>query len=146
MCQKPDVGSDFIQDIFYQVKGKPIMENILKHYEKDTLVTEFIKDFDPKRKKENKILKLTSEEYLLDELKQYILDHKDMFLDTEESRGTRTRSESSFEKDTLLSIVANYIDDLWEGIEERLQYFDSDGTTSWSEAPAEEVFSILDYL
>ena len=69
-----------------------------------------------------------------------ILDHKDMLLETEESRGTRTRSESSFDKDTLLSIVANYIDNLWEGIEERLQYFDSDGTTSWSEAPAEGVF------
>ena len=51
VCQKPDVGSDFIQDIFYQVKGNAIMENILKHYEKDTLVTEFIKDFNPKRKR-----------------------------------------------------------------------------------------------
>ena len=33
-----------------------------------------------------------------------------MFLDAEESRGTGTRSESSFDKHTLLCIAANYID------------------------------------
>ena len=74
-----------------------------------------------------------------------ILDHKDMFLDAEESRGTVTRSESSFDKvkDTLLCIAANYIDNLWEGIEERLQYFDSDGTTSWSETQLREFFFLF---
>ena len=57
-------------------------------------------------------MKLNSEVYLYDELRQYILDHKVMFLDTEESRGTRTRSESSFDQDILICIIANYIGNL----------------------------------
>ena len=42
-----------------------------------------------------------------------------------------------------LDWIQNYNDKLWLGIEERLTHFDSDGTTSWSEAPAEGFFSIL---
>ena len=39
--------------------------------------------------------------------------------------------------------IQNYIDKLWRGIQERLTHFDADGTTAWSEAPAEGIFSIL---
>ena len=39
-----------------------------------------------------------------------------------------------------------YIDDLWEGVKERLGHFDREGPTAWSEAPAEGVFSILSYI
>ena len=42
-----------------------------------------------------------------------------------------------------LSQTKIYINKLWEGIEERPTHFDSDSTTSWSEAPAERIFSIL---
>ena len=35
---------------------------------------------------------------------------------------------------------------LWKGIEKRLNYFDKDGSTCWSEAPAEGIFSILAYI
>ena len=39
--------------------------------------------------------------------------------------------------------MRKYVDKLWKGIQERLAYFDKDGSTCWSEAPAEGIFSIL---
>ena len=39
--------------------------------------------------------------------------------------------------------IGQYINELWAGISERLTHFDSDGTTAWSEAPAEGICSIL---
>ena len=44
---------------------------------------------------------------------------------------------------TKCNWIQNYIDKLWGGIQERLTHFDADGTTAWSEAPAEGIFSIL---
>ena len=39
--------------------------------------------------------------------------------------------------------IDKYVEELWNGILKRLQHFDSGGTTAWSEAPAEGIFSIL---
>ena len=39
--------------------------------------------------------------------------------------------------------IDKYVKELWNGILKRLQHFDSGGTTAWSEAPAEGIFSIL---
>ena len=35
---------------------------------------------------------------------------------------------------------------MWDGISKRLQFCDLDGTTNWSEAPAEGIFSILGFI
>ena len=35
---------------------------------------------------------------------------------------------------------------LWEGISKRLDFCDKGGTTTWSEAPAEGIFSTLSYI
>ena len=43
----------------------------------------------------------------------------------------------------VLEWIGQYINKLWAGISERLTHFDSDGTTAWSEAHAELIFSIL---
>ena len=37
--------------------------------------------------------------------------------------------------------IGQYINELWAGISERLTHFDYDGTTAWSEAPTEGIFS-----
>ena len=48
-----------------------------------------------------------------------------------------------FDENKVFNWIQNYIDKLWRGIQERLTHFDADGTTAWSEAPAEGIFSIL---
>ena len=48
-----------------------------------------------------------------------------------------------FDESKVFNWIQNYIDKLWRGIQERLTHFDADGTTAWSEAPAEGIFSIL---
>ena len=49
-------------------------------------------------------------------------------------------------KAKMCDIISRYIESLWEGKTERLTHFDKDGTTSWSEAPAEGIFSILEII
>ena len=47
---------------------------------------------------------------------------------------------------SLLISLKYYINSLWSGVKERFNHFDIDGSSCWSEAPAEAVFSILDYI
>ena len=42
--------------------------------------------------------------------------------------------------------MRGYVESLWEGISKRLDFCDKGGTTTWSEAPAEGIFSILSYI
>ena len=76
----------------------------------------------------------------------YIKNHSEDYELEEIIRPTRTRSESSFSKGHIIDWIKEYVHLLWTGIQERLKYFDKDGTTCWSEAPAEGVFSILGYI
>ena len=78
----------------------------------------------------------------MNEVRKYLQKHP-TFFSKESPRHTRTRSEGEFQINLAFDWIQNYIDKLWLGIEERLTHFDSDGTTSWSEAPAEGFFSIL---
>ena len=75
-------------------------------------------------------------------IKEYILKNKALFTNEEMPRDSRTRAEGDFSKAKICDI-SRYIKSLSEGITERLTHFDKDGTTSWSEAPAEGIFSIL---
>ena len=54
----------------------------------------------------------------------------------------RTRGEEVTETSVTdtVTMITNYISRLWAEISERLQDSDLDGTTCWSEAPAESVF------
>ena len=58
----------------------------------------------------------------------------------------RIRSESQFYRQDVVVWMRKYVDILWKGIDESLKYFDKDGSTCWSEAPAEGIFSILAYI
>ena len=44
------------------------------------------------------------------------------------------------------TVPGDYVEALWKGVASRLKHFDGDGSTCWSEAPAEGIFSILDYI
>ena len=68
------------------------------------------------------------------------------FQSNEATRPTRTRGEASFDDQSAIKCVRNYVDLLWKEIDERLVYFDKDGSTNWSEAPAEGIFSIIDHI
>lgn len=142
VAQKTDVKTKFIKDIFYDAKGKEIMCKLLHYFRQDTLLTEFIKDVKETSSEGSKSEKIP-EDYILSELKKYVKKHQDFFQEIEEARGTRTRSENLFTKETAFNWISDYIDKLWLGISERLKHFDSDGSTAWSEAPAEGIFSIM---
>ena len=68
------------------------------------------------------------------------------FQSNEATRPTRTRGEASFDDQSAIKCVRNYVDLLWKEIDERLVYFDKDGSTNLSEAPAEGIFSIIDHI
>ena len=77
---------------------------------------------------------------------KYVKRKASDFIVSENKRPTRTRSEKTVDKQFILAWLRKYIDSLWVGIVDRLSFFDKDGTTNWSEAPAEGVFSILSYI
>ena len=87
------------------------------------------------------------EEYLLNELHNFIKsNHWNIYGMIEAQRPTRTRSEAKFKPETAAEAVKAYTNQLWDGITERLTHCDKDGTTGWSEAPSEAIFSILGYI
>ena len=62
-------------------------------------------------------------------------------------RQTRNTPTISDDIDTMFEVVNNYINKLWIGIRERIKLTDlSAGPTSFSEAPAESVFSIWENI
>ena len=106
---------------------------MLTYLRNDTLLTDFL----------NESCKNEHEQFILTELQSYVKKHQYFFLEIENQRSTRTRSEDIFSKEMVFNCLDKYVKELWNGILERLKYFDSDGTTAWSEAPAEGIFSIL---
>ena len=54
----------------------------------------------------------------------------------------RTRNELNTNSEGLVSKCHNYINLLYEKIKSRMEYSDLDGPSSWSEAPAESIFSV----
>ena len=54
----------------------------------------------------------------------------------------RTRNKLSSNLEGLVSMCHSYIDLLFEKIKSRMEYSDLDGPSSWSEAPAESIFSV----
>ena len=54
----------------------------------------------------------------------------------------RSRNELNTNSEGLVSKCHNYIHLLYEKIKSRMEYSDLDGPSSWSEAPAESIFSV----
>ena len=84
--------------------------------------------------------------FICDEIKKYVTKKASQYICKEEARPTRTRREGGTNKKSILATLESYVLSLWDGISKRLQYCDLDGTTNWSEAPAEGVFSILGFI
>ena len=138
--QKVNVKKEFVQDIYYKNMGKDVMISLLGHFKNGTLLTDFLSQESSTDKDEDE--KLPPDEYVLNEVRKYLEKHLNFF-NKETRRPTRTRSEAVFDENKVFIWIQNYIDKLWGGIQERLTHFDADGTTAWSEAPAEGIFSIL---
>ena len=75
---------------------------------------------------------------------EFLSEHSDWYDTDEDQRPTRTRSEDRYTPESSIHALMEYIDDLWEGVKERLGHFDREGPTAWSEAPAEECSPYLD--
>ena len=54
-----------------------------------------------------------------------------------------TRNELQCDIDALANHLYTYIDKLFECIAALMEHSDTDGTTSWSEAPSESIFSVF---
>ena len=76
------------------------------------------------------------------DFKKWMKTKKDLF--TIDHLGPAiTRNEARCNIDDMTSHLKNYVNVLFAEIAERMNYCDSDGTTCWSEAPAESIFSVF---
>ena len=77
------------------------------------------------------------------EFQKWMRKYKHLFVIDHLAPG-RTRNEEQCNVDDLVSHLLSYTDTLFECINKRLKHSDTDiGTTSWSEAPAESIFSVF---
>lgn len=80
--------------------------------------------------------------FLLKDLKKYVTNNTEKFLKESEPVIRNTRSNQQGDTSLGIAAVTNYIGNLWIEVQSRLKYTDcSDGATSFSEAPAESIFS-----
>ena len=136
MAQKTNVSTEFVKNIFIDDGGKIIMEQVLDIIEKSCngkTIEEISNSFE------------MPIDFFISEIFVYMKKNINLYnFMKEEDRPTRSRSESSFTPTIYIDIFK--INSLWSGVKERFNHFDIDGSTCWSEAPAEAVFSILDYI
>ena len=156
-AQATDVSSTMIDSIFYKEEGKDVMLKVIDMgtklvtiQENGNTVDEVLKDFivPDVIRSDSKKCKLPVKDYLINQVCNLVKKrHVDIFSTVyENKRPTRLRSERDFSPQSAAKILTKYVEKLWSGIAERLKHFDKDGTTSWSEAPSESIFSILDYV
>ena len=152
-AQATDVSTTFIDSVFYKAKGKDVMLKSLKMglrlvnaKEKNENAQDIIKEYKVTTSNPEKMLPV--EDYLTNEVCSLIVKKENDILGftREESRPTRSRNEEKFTNVGAKEILEKYVDNYWNGVKERLTHFDKDGTTSWSEAPSESIFSTLGYI
>ena len=150
IAQKVDVSNNFMHQVFYEEKAKPVMKKVLDiGYEIGSQgeIDEIVKKYQPVKPEGQK--KFTDvADYLLDEVCIYITKNKRIvktYPDDAPEKGL-TRKSKAFTPVIAKEILSQYIEDLWQGISKRLTYFEKDGTTRWCEAPSEGIFSILEYI
>ena len=138
--QKTNVSSETVQKVFYRQGGKDTMEKVIEivsRLNQGETTKEVIASF---------VIDSDMDKFTLGEVLKFLAKFSEEYDTREEQRPSRTRSEGSFSEKNTLPVLQDYVEDLWQGIEDRLTHFDSDGSTGWSEAPAEGIFSILDYI
>ena len=129
-----------MQKLFYEEQGKKVMKKVIGISSSligGQTVKEVLSSFESTE---------GEDKFIVDEVLEFISKFSEEYDYKEDDRPARTRRESNFREDDVLTVLDNYVEDLWEGIKERWTHFDSDGSTGWSEAPAEGIFSILNYI
>ena len=140
VSQKTNVSSQTVQKLFYEEQGKKVMKKVIGISSSligGQTVKDVLSSFESTE---------GEDKFIVDEVLKFISKFSEEYDYKEDDRTARTRRESNFREDDVLTVLDNYVEDLWEGIKERLTHFDSDGSTGWSEAPAEGIFSILNYI
>ena len=84
---------------------------------------------------------------LLQDLKKYVTNNIGKFVKEPEPVIRHTRSSQQGDVSLGIEAVNSYIGNLWVEVQSRLRYTDcSDGATSFSEAPAESIFSYYERI
>lgn len=147
VSQKTDVSTEFIRSVYYDKLGKSAMIKVLDMGLKiinNEPICDVIKENLPESTDEKKFDNV--KDYLLNEVCKLLKTKGSEIMPPPESEiEGRTRAETSFNSNEAKEIILKYIDDLWDQIEDRL-FEDTDGTTRWSEAPSESIFSTLEYV
>ena len=152
ISQATDVSTSLIDNVFYKAKGKEVMLKALKmglrlvSIQESQSIEDIINEYKVVPSSEDE--KLPIEDYLINEVCSLVTKKQSDVLGfiKEESRPKRSRSEEKFKNEDACTMLETYVQVYWNGVEERLTHFDKDGTTSWSEAPSESIFSILGYI
>ena len=71
ICQKTTVSTNFVNEVFYEAKGKDIMNTILSNFKEDTLFTDFVKDFECASTKEDNKHE-SNKDHIIMLIKEYI--------------------------------------------------------------------------
>ena len=145
-CQKTDVTDAYVGKVIVGDYGEKIMKyclnvgyNLLKY---GTSTTE---DEHPDILAEFPSLVQAEKNKFIIELQDFVTEKKALFLLEEDGSVRPTRNTVSVEGviDSMYQVVENYISKFWKEMNERIQLTDlSAGPTSFSEAPAESVFSV----
>ena len=149
-CQKTDVGYEYVEKVIVGDYGEQIMKYCLKvayNLLKDGI--EEFKENQPDILSANPEIVNANENKFLIHLKKFVNDNMTILLLEEDGsvRQTRNTVSVSEEIDTMFQVVNNYVTKFWIEIRERIKFTDlSDGPTSFSEAPAESVFSVWERI
>ena len=149
ISQKTDVTTEYIRSVFYEGQGKDTMKLALDMGFQmicDESISVIIDDHRPTPISESGNKFANAKDYIINELCNFLKQKGDKIVPPPEPTVQgRTRAKKAFNSAEAKDIVSKYIDDLWDEIADRL-FDDTDGTTRWSEAPSETIFSTLEYV
>ena len=149
-CQITDVTNEYVDKVIVGDYGEQIMKYCLKvgfNHLKDSMV-----DFQyehPDVLSNNLCFVEGEENKFLIHLKKFINEKKELFLLEQDGSVRQTRNTVSVEEeiDTMFQVVEDFISKFWIQMKERFQLKDlSAGPTSFSETPAESVFSVWERM
>ena len=147
IAQKNDVKTEYIKSVFYNQKGKEAMvQAIDMGYEiiSNKSTRDVVQENRPESNIDGKFEDV--KDYLINELCNLLKKKgNEISPPSEPIIKDKTRAKQSFTPDKAREILNKYVNDLWVEIEKRLLN-DTEGTTRWSEASSESIFSTLEYV
>ena len=146
ICQKTDVTCDYVEKVIVGDYGQKIMKyclkvgyNILKYGISD------LEDEHPDILSDTPSIVVAEKNKFIINLNNFVKANREIFLLEPEISARQTRNTVSVQEvvDTMFQVVKNYIDNFWAEVNKRIKLTDlSAGNTSYSEAPAESIFSV----